>query len=434
MRLTRALFILLLLVGVIITILVVAIQTIADNRARYTTLPNGSTVEMLGTSVGTATFTTDKPWYRFARRWLPTRLQSWIPPNISASTGANTNQLVVWIRLPAACSNLPWAGALVEDETGFCYSRGNYYGIRGSGVGIWVYALRLNSYPRRQSSFPLQLFDSNGVIIGTLRVPNPVHGPFPVWRPLPLPQSQTNGPVTLSLLGLTAKLKQPWPLIAPQWRVDSADPSWSNSIVRYFSYQDPTGNEGQFLFPHEPAWKLRAVLFRKSLKSVSPGDRMSLTNLAVPGPGQLLSIDQTNICAGVSVKVLLFADAGQFAVASNGERLLLPANKPGTFSFRSSPGGKLSMDNNYNPTPFIILETQNMQPYDDLQVRLIDDGGFEIKGVTKTDHLQANGKMSHNIAFTPPETAKSLTLEILINRPLQFEFMVNPADVHPAKP
>src|SRR5689334_15842900 len=162
-RTARALFLLLLLGGTV-AIIVVIMRAQAADRARHTTLPDGTVVELLGTSVGSATFTTDKPIYRFARRWLPKRLQSFIPVSLNGSSGTGSNSLSVWFRLynnkPPGAFPLPWDRYHAEDETGFAYSSEGGSGVVTGGSGISMYKLSLNSYPRRQSSFALDFVDA----------------------------------------------------------------------------------------------------------------------------------------------------------------------------------------------------------------------------------------------------------------------------------
>ena len=44
-----------------------------------------------------------------------------------------------------------------------------------------------------------------------------------------------------------------------------------------------------------------------------------------------------------------------------------------------------------------------------------------------------NGARVYRPAFVPLEGAKSLTVTVLVNRPLLFDFMVNPADARSGK-
>jgi hypothetical protein len=79
------------------------------------------------------------------------------------------------------------------------------------------------------------------------------------------------------------------------------------------------------------------------------------------------------------------------------------------------------------------VEAHNVQQDDEILVRLLGEDGREIKLDDRQGYngLNNGGRM-YKRSFTPPEGARSLTLEVIVNRPLIFEFMVNPADVQPA--
>jgi hypothetical protein len=291
----------------------------------------------------------------------------------------------------------------------------------------------LLSFPRRQKDFRFDLVDPNGVSIGGLWVPNPVHGPFPEWHPQPLPQTQTNGPITVTLSGLKPQLNQPWPRIDAKWRVTSSDPGWMDCHVRFHTFEDATGNRGQVLGSQEPAWKLRAWVYRERLKYLPPDERMVLTNLAIPTAGNFVSIDQTNTCAGVGIKVLLLGGAGQLVLTNGGGRFMLPlAGAGGTHS--TSDNGNTRTESWDTATPFFLVEAQNVQIDDDILFRVRDETGREIKAEANGYDPQPNGARIYKPTFDPSETAKFLTLEIMVNRPLEFEFVVNPADVHAPRP
>ena len=84
--------------------------------------------------------------------------------------------------------------------------------------------------------------------------------------------------------------------------------------------------------------------------------------------------------------------------------------------------------------PFMLVEIQGSQPNDDFIFELRDDQGksIEVKDSHGYDGSSGGGRL-YLRDFKPPKDAKSLNLVVIVNRPLEFEFMVNPADVKPAK-
>ncbi len=233
-----------------------------STQVRVALLSDGSRVELLGTAVGTNYFSNDQPWQRVARRYLPSRLaRRWLPPTINGTARGSPDSINIYVRItgPAAAPGgaKPWQEYGAQDTNGFLYFRNGGYSAFGVGPGSsnWVTVFDVSSYPRRQPEFLLCFYTNftGGAMSATLRVPNPMHGPFPEWRPVPLPQTITNGPVSLALESLQPAGVPGYSYIRPDWQLESSDPAWSHARVRYWTFRDATGNEGAYLSPSEPA-------------------------------------------------------------------------------------------------------------------------------------------------------------------------------------
>jgi len=205
----------------------------------------------------------------------------------------------------------PWQSYLTEDDTGFRYPRG--HDLCGfAGMPYMVLGLPLEAFPRRQPDFLLRLLDRAGVAIATLRVPNPVRGPFPSWEPQVLPHTQTNGPVILKLTGMREIANRELRSVRPEWNLRSSDPAWKHASARVMGLADATGNEGNWLSFTEPAWKVQALVYREREADSSAEEPFILTNLVIPKPGSFAAIDQVAERNGVSLSVKVLAGAGQF--------------------------------------------------------------------------------------------------------------------------
>ena len=208
--------------------------------ANRITLANGTQVELLGTVLGDAPFNVEKPWQKFARQYLPGRLKNLVPAEFAADRlpGMDSNYLSVFLRVsavPPALGSFPWGSADPEDAAGFLYLHSLGSSMSSGAWSNAVCRLIFTSYPRRQSDFFLRFADQTGAAIGKLPVPNPSTGPFPQWHAMPLPQTQTNGPVVLALQSLEEQLgavgTRPdlgglnyWAMIFPQTHLVSKDP------------------------------------------------------------------------------------------------------------------------------------------------------------------------------------------------------------------
>ena len=427
---------LLLMLAAILAVLMVLTQR--DASQRIVTLPDGVRLELLGTTVGSATYSTELPWHRWVRRILPQKWTGWLPAATSANCNLGTNSLTVHLRLTdgngQTMGATPWQGYATEDDSGFRYPRRGGGCSTGGGSGDQLHGVILQSYPRRQSRFWLHLFDQTNGVMASLRVANPVRGPFPEWQPRPLPQTASNGPVILTLAALFQASSDPWAYVRPQWNLTAADPAWREARVRYFRFVDATGNEGASLSLREPAWQARARVYRERFEDFASTERMVVTNLAIPAAGEYVEIDESADLAGVNVTVLVLAGAGKFMVTNGVARSMMPSTSAGV-GHSSSSFGNTVVETWWSAKPFLLVEVKNALPEDEVFIRMLDNQGRVVK-------LEDDGSWSgsrpglrcYRRDFDRPEGARSLNLEIVVSRPLGFEFMVNPADVQPAKP
>ncbi len=429
----RALFFLAslsLLLALVIGVLLVRV------RPRATVLPGGARVEFLGSALGEAQFTTEKSWHKTARTLLPASMTRWIPAATSGSCSRGSNSVTFYFRVTdpvgRASGVNPWSGYSTEDETGFHFNRDGGSCSFGGGPQA-MYGLIFEAYPRRQSAFLVHFHDTDGAVIGSLEVPNPVHGLFPQWRPQALPQTRTVGPVTLMLRSMQESGSDRWRYVAPKWKLTSDDPAWAGAKARFTKFSDATGNQGARLSPREPAWQARTLVFRERAEDFSAAERFVITNLAVPAAGNFVAVDQSAERLGVKFTALVLAGAGEFYV-TNGMYRGMSSRVASSRSTWSQ--GTNRVESWASPQPFLLMEAKNVQPDDEIVGTLHDDQGREIK-MSDSDGYDVlpNGGRLYKRSFAPPsDDTKSLTLELRVNRPLVFEFMVNPADVQPANP
>lgn len=434
-NLIRSIAFVLLVCGAIGFALLEVRWALADRRARFVTFPDGSRLEFLGTVMGNGTFTTDTPWQRLARRYLPARFQSWLPAVIDCSgiyPATNSATIILRLTNPTnASGRAPWASYMPEDRNGFRHPGNGGYSVRSDAKGNYTFAIGLPSFPRREPKFSVHFEDMNGVDVATVQVRNPTPGPFPDWRPSPIPQIQTNGPVTLTLESLTenGKTDRGGPFLRPRFNLRATNPAWVNAEASFTKLLDATGNEGMLLSPREPAWKLRALVFRKRTNDFAANEKLVLTNLALPAAGQFQSLDKSADCDGVGLKVLVLAGAGSFGLSNGVTRFMQPPPQGTGGAFGSTVGNGYSVETWGSSTPFLLVEVRNAQPDDDIQIHLLDKSGREEKIETSRNGTLSSGANIYKFAFDPVQDAKFVTITLVVNRPLLFDFLVNPADV-----
>jgi hypothetical protein len=439
----------------------------ADRRARFFTLPDGNGGQLLGTGVEGAGFSTDNGLEQIARRFLPARFQHWLPLvfDFATNNSCDSNTLTVYMRfyprsevrvgVIGGFSSLGyrWGSYQTEDAGGFCYPR--YPAdmvVKHSRSGAEVFSFGVKAYPRQQREFLLRWWDEDGKLLAIFNVPNPIGGPFPYWRPLALPQTKTRGPVTLTLESLQESDKGGARWLRPQFRMTSGDAGWANAKVSVERLLDATGNESnprlqaedegfpetpfaatngiEFLSPREPAWNLCARVDRKRPQDFAANEKLVLTHLPLPAPGQFIPIDRSADCAGVNINALVLTGGGTFYRSNDATRFMAPPDGSlkdrGSAAFWSASGTLPQVWTWSSQAPFLLVETRNTQPGDEIQIYAFDESGREAKvGMNKY------GNGGYEPTFVPPVGAKFLTITVAVNRPLSFEFLVNPADARP---
>jgi hypothetical protein len=445
-----------LLVGAVIGIALGLSHYKKFQAARWITLSDGSRVEVVGVTLGDAPFNSEKPWERFTRRLLPAMWTGWIPPAVTnyGWGGLDSNTLTVFllVKSPSAtvATTYDWSGITPEDENGLLYWDGGARSSYSGPPGYTVQELIFSSYPRRQKKFLLRFADSTGAEIATWPVPNPASGPFPQWQPLPLPQNQTNGLVTLTLDRLEERLIElsgPRPdsggsnyfhEIVARTHVTTTEVGWAGAQVKDISFSDATGNQGPSMSRREPAWKARVLISRDGLGAFGPDEKLVLANLAIPAPGSYLALNQSTNLAGVGLNVRFLAGAGELTL-SNDNSVFMKAPQPGANSnFRMVPDNSGSSQSWESLGPFLMIETTNSQPDGELEVFLhYDTGNPETSDsiyYVGTAGSRYRSTFMHQISLRPPQGVKTVSMTIIVNRPLPFEFMINPADIQVSNP
>lgn len=419
-----------LVIGIVGVVVVGGWRAWRTDQTRKIILTDGTRVEFLGTTVGNQQFTTDTRWQILARRYLPNRFQNWIPLPIAGSCTSGTNEAGIYLSVTTPMgsnvNSLPWQYYITEDASGFRYGRDGGYSSFGGASGNRVYGFNMRAFPRRDREFLFHLLDLKGVVMGTLRVPNPITGSFPEWKPLPLPQTQTNGPVTLTLNGLKETGGEDWRYANPSWRIESSDPAWVKAKARSVMLSDATGNSGQFLSLQEKAWKLQTLVYRSRLEDFTAGEQLVVTNLVVPEAGKFISVDQSADCAGANLNLMVISGAGEFVISNGVTRFMGPATSE---SHGTTSDGRNMVERLSSTKPFLFIETRNLQQNDELEFYAQDENGKKIEIKSNGWRGSSGGRRSYTPTLNLPEGLKSLTVRVVVSRPLAFEYMVDPKEV-----
>lgn len=391
-------------------------------------LPNGFKVEYLGSARSEETFSTEREWHKIARRILPKSLQGILPATISQGRcGSGTNAVTLYFRVTdlsgARVNDAPWRHYNTMDDSGFVYNADGGYCSFGAISNTLVFGLSLRAFPRRQATFDFNLLGPSYTNLATFRIDNPVKGPFPAWQPQPLPQTFTNGPVILTLQNFEVRGNQSR-YVVPKWKLHAIEPAWSNARPRHTTVLDATGNEGQTLSSRESAWKIETLVYRERAETFNATERLLVTNINIPNTNNFVAIDQSGERSGVGLKLHLLAGPGKLVISNRLHRSMAQVSGP------QSGHSTTQFDTNFvetwgNTQHFILLEATNVLSNDELQFHLIDNNNERIE-TRNSGYYGSQGRRIYQRVFTPATNAQTISIEVIISRPLRFDYVVDP--------
>ena len=392
---------------------------------------------MAGASPGLEPFTTDGPILSSLRRFLPPRWSTWLPQDITMNCGRFTNDLTIYLRLEdvSAASSSPWSQVVIEDDIGFHYPNPVGFCVTTGTRGNWYHGIRLSAFPRRQALFTCRLFDGKSNEIATFKVRNPINRSYPVWKPLPLPQTQSNGVVSLRLDSFELQKTFIGTYVKPHWSVDSTDPKWRNAVPNYDELSDASGNVANSLSPMESAWKIRASVYRSSTEEFLEQEKLVIPHVQLPDDQHMVSIDATRALDGVTLRGLVIAPPGEISMTNNTQRGFKPGPKEigRRQSSRSSApqnGIPMVVESETIGNQFLMVEADGLRPGDEIQLDYVVPGHAKQTAATRYDDRfsDGSGKERLFLELDWDESAKSIDLELRVSRPIRFDFLVYPKD------
>jgi hypothetical protein len=407
----------------------VLVLFIRDGATGVVTFPDGSEVEVLGAVPSGAAVSSDRPWQSTLRRFLPARWHGVLPPVSTLTCGSgNTNQLVVFFRLTPPA---PWTSLVAVDDDGLRYPPAGGSCSMGGGPGT-IYGVSFDAFPRRQKSFQLEFGGPEYKVIARARIANPL--PLPpvesAWQAQSLPITQTNGELALTLFAVKEATNAWGSYLNPNWQTQVLDPRWKDARIGYCRVTDPVGNQGEFLSRKEKVWQLTTTGHRAGWESFDASERMLVTNLVVPAPGEMIPINQVSECAGARVTVEGLYGPGMLYVTNGTQRAM-------TVGYQTSGGtitwGNTTVEYCGSKKPFFLVAVTGLGDRDEFRLRLTDERGRPVRHETPGNYQPRSGspaRIYQPVVELTSEVA-SLSLEIVVSRAKEFVFYINPADIQP---
>jgi hypothetical protein len=327
--------------------------------------------------------------------------------------------------------NLSWQWFRATSDDGSLYYVSSGGGVAAAG-GTMAHIIWVRELPRRQKDFTLQFLDGYLQALGSVRVPNPIHGPFAQWTPERLPITHTNGPlvVTLESLAESPIMFPPNALrVSPTWKLETSDPLWRGAEPTWEQWSDATGNHGRAPFSYsERAWKLELAFRRSSSTNYRDSEKFVLPAPKPPAPGTLQMLSNQVTRLGVKFGVVWLAGAGAVYVTrgTNFSASLVPSG--GTAS-----GGKTTVETWNSPKPFFMVQVSGTDSSDDeIRFRVLGSRGEELP--SDRHRYNWSGAEWQRVVFDATNGRSTVTLEGIVARARVFEFIIDPAEVKRIEP
>jgi hypothetical protein len=291
----------------VISVLVVGIAVLAIwwlRRPQIITLSDGSKLTLLGVDFGRH--------HKFPKVKTTGRLMGGGGP---ASFDTTNNTLVVWILSEHKPNQYANYQVMAYDKAATACVANWSRNSRQIKNGMEIMGVQLDAFPRRDSKIYLRIMSwgqrGQQVAKSQFVISNPARGPFEKWNPEPLPDTQSDGDLDVTLTKLVAGSPSPYnrgngaqrndPVnkcvqldfdaqqkgqSATNWRpvqVETSDAT-GNYIKGWINdYRQNGEKDGYFyqpgLWPDEPAWKVRLEFSRTS--GFDDDELWSVTNLPV---------------------------------------------------------------------------------------------------------------------------------------------------------
>jgi len=406
-------------------------------------------VTLLATGLGSISYSSDSPARAFVRKWLPFGLSNKLGPVTSASTSGHVDsnggrRLVLLFQttrldgVPISAMESFLVRTDISESTGFTFVNPNY-GSYGYGNGM--IAFDVSQFPRRDRELHLRLYrrqpgepsvdNSAGELLLEFSIPNPAYKPdYPVWTPAPLPTSRTIDPVTVTVSKLTAHVEPRY--VSADVTTTASDPLWEKHF-HYVSFEDATGNTGNYLSPFETAWKLHVVVRRTSEAKFTPAETWTLDPTPNPAADTFQKLDLQHSISGLRFTVRYLASAGKVH-EEGGVITIQPPRSPGSSGMSTSSGSSFVNGKNVsyfeveNGLPFFLLQQPQLPSETELLTFVRDQDGRLLNQPGSYSTHGVGGVQYRAVTFTPAPETKTVQLSVILNPSRRFEFLVPPPE------
>jgi len=373
------------------------------------TFADGTILKIEAVTVGKDHSFASHPLREKLRSWLPKPCRPWLGKStFSAKMETAPDSIVIWIsQSDPTRPNALFPGSeshYIIDCHG-CRFESRNRTINKAAAGC-VKAVTFEGFPRGDETFDYFIAVGSRNTPTRFRITNPVKIAPMQWTPQELPITRTNGDLVAQLRALNS-ISFPQAPFDPDIRLIGPPDSrfWENVSVRIF---DPLGKCAPRAFcTNNPVWRIEADFFRKPTAPFRADEILRITNVSIPPKDGITQLRRTNRVQGSLVIVDSLQGA---AYVAQDPRLL-------------------ALDG-----PALLIWSQQWHGESKLMVKARDDAGRTL--VTRArDQLPAGSRQPFNPEHrlfeiqTWPES-KSLTIEVIIQKPVRFEFFIDTKATH----
>jgi len=390
-----------------------------EQRDRERILPDGTLLRLEQVTFGRQDDFKPGGWRRQLLEHLPdwlakhlgpayTSMNTWSKGNMNL-INTNRSDLYVWFtrRDPNSGTNLPVQLNVEQilDDHGCPFMMTmdggiNFGGTTPAGLPNEIGWCAFQAFPRHEKKFRLRLYDFQNNFLAEFIVPNPAPllKPRTDWAVQSLPIVKQDGEVAFTLTEIKTKLHADraqtnlfnlnyLPEILPMFQVaehgeptgewEVVDKDWSDASGNLASRWQP---QAAWLCPREPAWRLTAKFCGSESSRYASNSCWVIHNLAVPAPGQFVSLGATQSLQGVTLEAIALTGAGDITYSNNVlTQALDSSNASGTFSMstsgQSSPAGWFMLYKLHTSVPHLAVRLSHMTDDQRLTLRATDNLG-----------------------------------------------------------
>jgi hypothetical protein len=306
------------------------------------------------------------------------------------------------------------------------------------------------TWPRRDPSFELRLFDHDAELVASFTVPNPIEASYPIWRAEPLPAVRQTGDLAVSMRGLRgwrteaelAGRSISVPFLQPNW-----DLLWKGQPVESWTPEsillsDPTGNSvsvlparpSSGLPPREQVWRLSAVFYRQPDALFAQAETLEIGVLEIPQRGEVRPCQQEGTVAGLEIELLALVGPGRYHVRDENVVTGEPLTPEETAVLRGSwvlvrssqvPLRLFAGATIYAGKAFAVVRSSVAGEENPTRLHL-------LARTSEGEMVSSTVDRLGDLHFLALEDAVDLRLDqarILVNRPHAFEFFIEPPEL-----